>query len=90
MTIVRRPSSNNLAHAVIAQVLLVTSSENDGMYVCASVPAFILLCTCVVAFSEKFTALISTQPLVGNQAYIPHIKAIYVPFHMIYGRLMIF
>ena len=90
MTIVRLPSSNNLAHAVIAQVLLVTCSENDGMYVCASVPAFILLCTYVVAFSEKFTALISTQPLVGNQAYIPHIKAIYVPFHMIYGRLMIF
>ena len=83
MTIVRRPSSNNLAHAVIAQVLLVTCSENDGMYVCASV-AFILLCTCVVAFSEKFTALISTQPLVGNQAYMPHIKAIYVPFHFSY------
>ena len=44
----------------------------------------------VVTFSETFTALISLQPLVGNQAYIPHIKAIYVPFHMIYGRLMIF
>ena len=41
-----------------------------------------------VAFSETFTALISLQPLVGNQAYMPQTKAIYVLFQMVYSRLM--
>ena len=40
------------------------------------------------AFSETFTALISLQPLIENQAYMPQMKAIYVLFHMVYGRLM--
>ena len=42
----------------------------------------------VVTFSETFTALISLQPRVGNQAYMPQIKAIYVLFQMVYSRLM--
>ena len=31
---------------------------------------------------KVFTALIAMQPLVVDQAYMPHMKAMYVPFHM--------
>ena len=34
------------------------------------------------------TTLIAMQPLVADQAYIPQMKAMCVPFHMVYGRLM--
>ena len=34
------------------------------------------------------TTLIAMQPLVANQAYMPQMKAMCVPFHMVYGRLM--
>ena len=34
------------------------------------------------------TALISLQPLVADQASMPHMRAMYVPFNMVYGRLM--
>ena len=38
--------------------------------------------------SISFSALISLQPLGMGHATIPHIKAIDVPFHLIYGSLM--
>ena len=31
---------------------------------------------------KVFTALIAMQTLVVDQAYMPHMKAMYVPFHM--------
>ena len=34
------------------------------------------------------TALISLQPLVVDQAAMPHMRAMYVPFNMVYGWLM--
>ena len=34
------------------------------------------------------TILIAMQPLVADQAYMPQMKAMCVPFHMMYGRLM--
>ena len=34
------------------------------------------------------TTLIAMQPLVADQAYMPQMKAMCVPFHMVYGRLM--
>ena len=39
--------------------------------------------------SETFTALISLQPLIGNQAYMPQMKAIYVLFCMVYGTVVV-
>ena len=33
-------------------------------------------------------ALITLQPLVANQAYMPHMRAIDVPFHKGYGSLI--
>ena len=32
--------------------------------------------------------LIAMQPLVANQAYMPQMKAMCVPFHMVYGGFM--
>ena len=34
------------------------------------------------------TTLIAMQPLVADQAYMPQMKAMRVPFHMVYGRLI--
>ena len=34
------------------------------------------------------TTLIAMQPLVANRAYIPQMKAMCVPFHMVYGGFM--
>ena len=34
------------------------------------------------------TTLIAMQPLVANQAYMPQMKAMCVPFHMVYGGFM--
>ena len=34
------------------------------------------------------TTLIAMQPFVADQAYMPQMKAMYVPFHMGYGRLI--
>ena len=31
---------------------------------------------------------LTLQPLVAGQAYVPHMKAIYLPFHMPYGSLV--
>ena len=33
-------------------------------------------------------SLIAMQPLVADQAFMPHIKAMYVPFHMAYSGLI--
>ena len=38
--------------------------------------------------SISFSAIISLQPLGVGHATIPHIKAIDVPFHLIYGSLI--
>ena len=38
--------------------------------------------------SISFSAVISLQPLGVGHATIPHIKAIDVPFHLIYGSLI--
>ena len=38
-------------------------------------------------FTRSDPSFISMQPLSGEHANIPHMKAIYVPFHMGYGRL---
>ena len=51
---------------------------------------------CHLHISEKYeekdektgTTLIAMQPLVADQAYMPQMKAMCVPFHMVYGRLM--
>ena len=32
-------------------------------------------------------SLIALQPLVADQAFMPHMKAMYVPFHMAYSGL---
>ena len=37
---------------------------------------------------KKFMALKALQPLVANQAYIPQMKAMYVPFQLMYGGLI--
>ena len=34
------------------------------------------------------TTLIAMQPFVADQAYMPQMKAMYVPFHMGYGSLI--
>ena len=34
------------------------------------------------------TTLIAVQPLVADQTYMSQMKAMCVPFHMVYGRLM--
>ena len=31
---------------------------------------------------------VALQPVVADQAYMPQMKAMYVPFHMRYGRLI--
>ena len=33
---------------------------------------------------------IALQPMDGNQATLPHMKAMYVPFHLVYGCLISF
>ena len=33
-------------------------------------------------------SLIAMQPLVADQAFMPHMKAMYVPFHMAYSGLI--
>ena len=44
---------------------------------------------CYEAQDEKTgTTLIAMQPLVANQAYMPQMKAMCVPFHMVYGGFM--
>ena len=50
----------------------------------------IFVCTYIYeAKDEKTgTTLIAMQPLVADQAYMPQMKAMCVPFHMVYGRLM--
>ena len=41
------------------------------------------------AYWEKTcTALISLHPHVVDHAYMPHLKAMYVPFHLLYGSLI--
>ena len=37
---------------------------------------------------NTFMALISVQPQVVDHAYMPHMKAMYVPFHMGYSSLI--
>ena len=41
----------------------------------------------VVEDEKMCMALITLQPLVVNQVYIHQMKAMYVPFHMLYGGL---
>ena len=33
-------------------------------------------------------SLIAMQPIVADQAFMPHMKAMYVPFHMAYSGLI--
>ena len=41
------------------------------------------------AYNRKtFMNSITLQPLVADQAFMPHMKAMYVPFHMGYGSLI--
>ena len=37
---------------------------------------------------KSFTSLIAMQPLVADHALMPHLKAMYVPFHMAYSGLI--
>ena len=37
---------------------------------------------------KKFTHSITLQPPVADQAFMPHMKAMYVPFHMGYDSLI--
>ena len=37
---------------------------------------------------RSFTSLIAMQPLVTDHALMPHLKAMYVPFHMAYSGLI--
>ena len=37
---------------------------------------------------KKFTSLIAMQPLVPDHAFMPHLKAMYVSFHMAYSGLI--
>ena len=36
----------------------------------------------------KWIASVTLQPLVPDQAFMPHIKAMNVPFHLLYGSLI--
>ena len=36
---------------------------------------------------KKFTHSITLQPLVADQAFMPHMEAMYVTFQMRYGKL---
>ena len=36
------------------------------------------------------TELVSLQPLGADQATLPHMKAMHVPFHLVYGSLISF
>ena len=37
---------------------------------------------------KRFMNFVTLQPLVVDQAFVPYIKAIYVPFHLLYGSLI--
>ena len=37
---------------------------------------------------RSFTSLIAMQPLGADHAFMPHLKAMYVPFHMAYSGLI--
>ena len=37
---------------------------------------------------ERFMNLITLQPLVVDQALMPYMKAMHVPFHLLYGSLI--
>ena len=37
---------------------------------------------------KKFTHSITLQPPVADQVFMPHMKAMFVPFHMGYGSLI--
>ena len=37
---------------------------------------------------KTFTSLIAMQPLVADHSYMPHMKAIHVPFNWLYGSLI--
>ena len=37
---------------------------------------------------KSFTTFIAMQPLVADHAFMPHLKALYVPFHMAYSGLI--
>ena len=37
---------------------------------------------------KSFTSLIAMQPLVPDHAYMPHMKAIHVPFNWMYSSLI--
>ena len=47
-----------------------------------------VVCMYEVKDEKTGTTLIAMQPLVADQAYMPQMKAMCVPFHMVYGRLM--
>ena len=37
---------------------------------------------------RSFTTFIAMQPLVPDNSYMPHMKAIHVPFNWLYGSLI--
>ena len=37
---------------------------------------------------KSFTTFIAMQPLVADHAFMPHLKALYVPFHMAFSGLI--
>ena len=39
---------------------------------------------------KRFMNLVALQPLVVDEAFMPHMKAMDVPFHTMYGSLICF
>ena len=39
---------------------------------------------------KRFMNLVALQPLVVDEAFMPHMKAMHVPFHTMYGSLICF
>ena len=37
---------------------------------------------------KSFTTFIAMQPLVADHTFMPHLKALYVPFHMVFSGLI--
>ena len=51
-------------------------------------PQYEIFCIYEAYNQKKFTHSIILQPPVADQAFMAHMKAMYVPFHMGYGSLI--
>ena len=57
-------------------------------YCCIFLSFVEIICIYEAKDEKTGTTFIAMQPLVANQAYMPEMKAMCVPFHMVHGGFM--